>query len=135
MTAILKRYFAAFNAKDVTGMLECLAPDAAPQVNAGGVRHGTDAFNADCEPLTRCNDDTLTDQVHFEAKGRGRAAAEYTVNGTYKASDEGLPEATGQTYVLPAGSFFDITDGKISRVTTRYNLSDWIAQVTGGHGS
>ncbi|MDG1169553.1 MAG: isopropylmalate/homocitrate/citramalate synthase, partial [Sulfitobacter sp.] len=57
------------------------------------------------------------------------AAAEFTVNGTYLATDAGLPEARGQTYKIPAGSFFDIRDGKISRITTRYNLSDWTAQV------
>ena len=59
-----------------------------------------------------------------------RGAAEVVVNGTYRATDEGLPEAKGQTYRLPAGSFFSLKDGKISRVTTYYNLSDWIAQVS-----
>ena len=44
---------------------------------------------------------------------------------------DGLPEAKGQTYVLPAGTFFAIRDGKIARVTTYYNLADWIAQVGG----
>ncbi len=134
MSAILQRYFAAFNAKDVSGMLDCLTPDVAHHVNEGGVRYGKDAFEAFCKHMNRCYDETLTDLVLFEAAGQGRAAAEFTVNGTYKATDDGLPIATGQTYVLPAGSFFDITDGKISRVTTRYNLSDWIAQVSGGNG-
>ncbi len=45
-------------------------------------------------------------------------------------SSPGLPEARGQTYILPAGAFFDLKDGKISRVTTFYNLRDWIAQVS-----
>jgi hypothetical protein len=31
--------------------------------------------------------------------------------------------------VLPAGAFFELKDGKISRVTNYYNLNDWIAQV------
>ena len=44
--------------------------------------------------------------------------------------EPGLPEARGQTYILPAGAFFDLKDGKISRVTTFYNLRDWIAQVS-----
>ena len=35
------------------------------------------------------------------------------------------------TYILPAGTFFAIRDGKIARVTTYYNLTDWIAQVSG----
>jgi steroid delta-isomerase-like uncharacterized protein len=64
------------------------------------------------------------------AEGGGRAAAEFTVRGTYLATAEGLPEAKGQTYTLPAGIFFDIDDGRISRVTTYYNLEDWIAQVS-----
>ena len=45
----------------------------------------------------------------------------------YLNTDEDLPPAKGQTYVLPAGTFFAIRDGKIARVTTYYNLTDWIA--------
>jgi steroid delta-isomerase-like uncharacterized protein len=60
-----------------------------------------------------------------------RAAAEYEVHGTYLADDEGLPAAHGQTYVLPGGAFFDIRDGRIARVSNYYNLTDWIAQVSG----
>ncbi len=57
-------------------------------------------------------------------------AAEFIVHGNYLKTDPGLPEAKGQTYILPAGAFFDIRDGKIARVTTFYNLNDWIAQVS-----
>ena len=57
------------------------------------------------------------------------AAAEYVVEGTYLATDEGLPEARGQTYTLPAGTFFEVRDGRIARVTTYYNLKDWLRQV------
>ena len=63
------------------------------------------------------------------SKDGTRAAAEFNVNGTYLNSDSDLPAAKGQTYVLPAGTFFAIRDGKIARVTTYYNLTDWIAQV------
>ena len=45
-------------------------------------------------------------------------------------TDAGLPEARGQRYVLPAGAFFAIRDGRITRVTTYYNLADWIRQVS-----
>jgi steroid delta-isomerase-like uncharacterized protein len=68
--------------------------------------------------------------VIFATPDGSRAAAEYIVNGTYLETDAGLPEAKGQTYRLPAGSFFDLKDGKISRVTTYYNLADWVAQVS-----
>ncbi|HRN84136.1 MAG TPA: isopropylmalate/homocitrate/citramalate synthase, partial [Hyphomicrobium sp.] len=54
---------------------------------------------------------------------------EFNVNGEYLNTDSELPPAQGQKYVLPAGTFFAIRDGKIARVTTYYNLTDWIAQV------
>ncbi|MFX9069672.1 isopropylmalate/homocitrate/citramalate synthase, partial [Acinetobacter baumannii] len=60
-----------------------------------------------------------------------RAAAEFVVHGAYLSTDEGLPEANGQTYVLPAGAFIGIANGKIARLTMYYNLADWTAQVVG----
>jgi steroid delta-isomerase-like uncharacterized protein len=135
MQDIVKRYFDAFNAKDIPAMLDCLTEDVAHHVNEGNLRRGREAFAEFCRHMSRCYDETLTDMVIFEAPGQGRAAAEYVVNGTYLATDAGLPVARGQTYRLTAGSFFDITDGRISRVTTRYNLADWIAQVSGADGA
>lgn len=130
MADVVKRYFEAFNAKDTDAMLGCLSDDVAHHVNEGGVRRGKAAFAEFCDHMSRCYDETLTDMVIFDAPGQGRAAAEYVVNGRYLATDEGLPEARGQTYRLPAGSFFDVTDGLITRVTTLYNLSDWVRQVS-----
>jgi steroid delta-isomerase-like uncharacterized protein len=49
--------------------------------------------------------------------------------GTYVAADQGLPPARGQTYRLAGGAFFAIRHGKIARVSSYYNLQDWLAQV------
>ncbi len=126
---IVTDYFEAFNAGDVEAMLACLTDDVAHHVNEGQVRRGKDLFKAFCAHMNQCYAETLTDMVVFSGKDGARAAAEYTVNGTYLQTDAGLPEANGQTYALPAGSFFDIRDGKIARVTTHYNLADWVRQV------
>jgi len=130
MTGIVKSYFDAFNAGDVDGMLACLSDDVAHHVNEGDIRVGKEKFAAFCAHMNNCYREELTDMVIFDAPDGSRAAAEYVVNGTYIATDDGLPEARGQNYKIPAGSFFDLKDGKITRVTTRYNLSDWIAQVS-----
>lgn len=127
---IVARYFEAFNAGDTDGMLACLTDDVAHHVNEGQVRTGKAPFAAFCAHMSRCYAETLTDMVVFEAEGGTRAAAEYIVNGTYLQTDDGLPEARGQTYRLPAGSFFDLRDGRICRVTTYYNLADWVRQVS-----
>ncbi|WP_338550240.1 ketosteroid isomerase-related protein [Roseovarius phycicola] len=129
-TATVQAYFEAFNRGDVAAMLACLSDDVAHHVNEGQVRHGKEAFRAFCEHMNRCYREELTDMVVFEAEAGRRAAAEFIVNGTYLETDEGLPVAKGQTYRLPAGSFFSLTDGKISRVVTYYNLADWTRQVS-----
>ena len=129
MTETVARYFAAFNAGDTDGMLTCLADDVAHHVNEGQIRHGKDAFASFCAHMSRTYREELTDMVIFDAAGGTRAAAEYIVNGTYLETDDGLPEARGQTYRLPAGSFFTLENGKITRVVTYYNLADWAAQV------
>lgn len=126
----IEAYFKAFNQSDVPAMLACLSDDVAHHVNEGEVRTGKDAFRAFCEHMNRCYRENLTDMVIFEAEGGTRAAAEYLVNGTYLETDEGLPEADGQTYRLPAGSFFSLEDGLITRVVTYYNLAHWMRQVS-----
>ena len=130
MSKTVEAYFAAFNAGDTEGMLACLADDVAHHVNEGQVRRGKALFAEFCEHMNRCYQEELTDMVVFEAEGGTRAAAEYIVNGTYLATDSGLPEANGQSYRLPAGSFFSLEGDKISRVVTYYNLADWVAQVS-----
>ncbi len=128
--SIVQTYFDAFNAGDTQAMLDCLTDDVAHHVNEGNVRIGRGKFAEFCAHMDHCYKETLTEMVVFTSSDGTRGAAEYMVNGTYLNSDEGLPPASGQTYRLPGGSFFDIRDGKIARVTTYYNLADWIAQVS-----
>lgn len=130
MNETVKRYFDAFNAGDVQAMLDCLSEDVAHHVNEGQIREGKEKFRAFCDHMSRCYRETLTDMVIFDAEGGTRAAAEYIVNGTYLETDPGLPEARGQSYRLPAGSFFSLDKGKITRVVTFYNLADWQKQVS-----
>jgi len=127
--ALIRRYFAAFNAGDTAGMLECLADEVVHDVNQGERRHGKPAFRAFAEHMARCYREQLRDIVVMVAPGGERAAAEFVVHGCYLATDDGLPPATGQRYVLPAGTFFALAEGRITRVTTCYNLRAWLAQV------
>lgn len=130
MNETVKLYFDAFNAGDTDAMLDCLADDVAHHVNEGEVRIGKDKFAQFCAHMGRCYREELTDMVIFDALGGTRAAAEYIVNGTYLETEAGLPAARGQSYRLPAGSFFSLERGLITRVVTYYNLADWTAQVS-----
>ena len=126
----LRRYFQAFNDGDTDAMLAELTDDIAHHVNEGKIRQGKELFRQFCDHMSACYKEELTDMVIFASDDGARAAAEFTVNGRYLATDAGLPEATGQNYKLPGGSFMELRDGKISRVTTYYNLADWVAQVS-----
>lgn len=127
--ALINAYFAAFNAADTAGMEGLVTDDVAHHVNQGGVRTGRAAFAEFNAHMTTCYKERLSDIVVMVSDDGTRASAEFVVHGEYLSTDEGLPPATGQTYTLPAGSFFDIRDGQIARITTYYNLQDWLAQV------
>ncbi len=124
-------YFAAFNASAPAAMLECVTDDIEHRVNEGAIRHGRDLFAAFCAHMGVSYREQLADMVIFVNEDGSRGAAEFVVHGVYLQTDTGLPEAKGQTYTLPAGSFFALRNGKISRISTFYNLNDWIAQVSG----
>ncbi len=128
--ALIRRYYDAFNAGNPDAMLACLTDDIEHRVNEGTPRIGREKFAEFCGHMGVSYRETLTDIVPFSTDDGTRAAAEFTVHGTYLKTDPGLPEARGQTYTLPAGAFFDIRGGKIARITTFYNLNDWIAQVS-----
>jgi len=126
----IERYFTAFNAGDTDAMLALVSDDVQHFVNQGEMRTGRAKFAEFCSHMGVSYRETLRDMVIFTSEDGTRAAAEFTVHGQYLQTDPGLPEARGQTYVLPAGSFFTLSGGKITRITTYYNLQDWITQVS-----
>ncbi|WP_426954695.1 ketosteroid isomerase-related protein [Muricoccus radiodurans] len=130
--AVIRAYYAAFNAGDRTAMLALLTEDVAHDVNQGGREVGRDAFAAFMARMDASYRERLEDIVVMVDSSGTRAAAEYVVHGTYLSTDEGLPPATGQTYALPGGAFFTLREGRIARVTNFYNLQDWLAQVGAG---
>ncbi|MEM5502225.1 ketosteroid isomerase-related protein [Ahrensia kielensis] len=127
---IISKYFAAFNDSDSEAMLALLHDDVAHDINQGERQIGKDKFRWFNGEMARHYKEELTDIAIMVDEGGVRAAAEFTVHGKYIATAEGLPAANGQTYDLPAGIFFEVDDGLITRVTTYYNLNDWIAQVS-----
>lgn len=126
---LIRNYYVAFNRGDSDGMLAYLTDDVIHDVNQGERREGKEKFRAFNARMTHNYSEQLKDIVVMVSKDGNRASAEFNVHGIYKNSEEGLPPAKGQKYVLPAGTFFAISGGKIARVTTYYNLTDWMLQV------
>lgn len=126
---LLSRYYGAFNRRDWPTFLDLLTDDVIHDVNQGGREIGKIAFGKFMDKMNRSYSEEIVDiSINVNLDG-SRAAVEFLVLGKYLKTDEGLPEASGQTYRLPAGAFFDIRDGKVARVTNYYNLNDWLKQV------
>ncbi len=128
---IAKQYYDSFNRKNWQGMLDLLAPNVRHEPNqADEPRIGIEKFREFLQSMDDAYEETLTDMVFFSEPNDTRVAVEFVVNGIYKKGEEGFPVAHGQSYMLPAAAFLEIKEGKITRVTTYYNLTLWIKLVS-----
>ena len=126
---LLRDYYDAFNRQDMDAFLDMLTEDVIHDVNQGDREVGKAAFSTFMDRMNAHYKEQIVDIVIMTNGEGDRAAVEFTVLGEYLSTDEGLPEASGQTYRLPAGAFFVIRDGKVARISNYYNLEDWTAQV------
>lgn len=126
---LVQQYYTAFNNGDMDTFLSLLTDDVMHDINQGKREIGKEAFARFMNGMNHNYKEQLIDMVVMATPDGRRVAAEFIVLGEYLRTDEGLPDAKGQKYRLPAGAFFDIRDGKIARITNYYNLQDWIAQV------
>ena len=126
---LVRQYYAAFNRADWPAMLALLTEDVVHDINQGGRETGLVAFNSFLGWMARAYREELTNLVVMVDATGTRAAAEFTVTGTYLIADPGMPPAHGQGYVLPAGAFLEIRDGRIARVSTSYDVNEWKRQV------
>ncbi len=127
---LIRNYYDAFNAGDEAAFMALLTDDVVHDINQGEREIGKAAFAAFWARMTRCYKEMLIDIVVMTNPAGDRAAAEFMVYGEYLEADEGLPPAHRQKYILPAGAFFTIRDGKVARISNYYNLPDWVQQVS-----
>lgn len=126
---IVKKYFTAFNEGRTKDMLALLHSDVQHDINQGKSEFGLELFTKFMAHMDECYKEELKNMVYFVSEDNRRVSVEFNVHGTYLKTDGNLPQARGQKYVVPAGSFLEIKEGKIKRVTTYYNLPQWIEMV------
>lgn len=133
MTAadIIRAYYDAFNRRDMEAFFALLDDNVIHDVNQGGREIGKEAFRHFMGDMNAAYTEELHDMVILTSPDGTRASAEFILTGTYTETWGEFPEARGQSYQLLVGAFFEIRDGKITRVTNYYNVNDWLRQVRG----
>lgn len=126
---LIEKYFEAFNKHDQEGMLSLMADDLVHDINEGPTEIGVELFRAFLKKMSAHYKESIRDLNIMLNNNCG--AAEFMCDGTYIKTDAGLPEATGQTYSIPGIAVFEEKNGKISRITSYYNLRSWIRMVGG----
>jgi steroid delta-isomerase-like uncharacterized protein len=134
-TQVIEAYYRAFNSGDFAGMLHLLSSDVVHDINQSTREVGKEAFAEFLDRMNTSYHEQLSELVIMSDSIGKRFAAEFIVDGVYLKADPGFPEARGQRYRLPAGAFLEIHNGLITRVTTYYNLADWLLQVSDGQWS
>ena len=126
--AIVDAYFAAFNQRRWSAMTALCADDVIHDRNEAGREVGIEHLRAYLELTRLCYEERLEDLAVMVGDA-GRFAVEWTAVGRYVADDAGLLPARGQHYRLAGGTFLVIADGRITRITTYYNLQAFLDQM------
>lgn len=126
---LIQQYYDAFNKQDMDTFLSLLDDNVVHHINQGDEELGKDAFAKFMQRMSKSYKEQISALTIMTNEDGSRAAAEFMVDGEYLSNDTGLPKASGQSYRLPCGTFFSIKNSKISRVTTYYNLQNWLEQV------
>ncbi|MEM6464266.1 MAG: ketosteroid isomerase-related protein [Pseudomonadota bacterium] len=119
---LIRAFFDALNARDSEAVLELVAEDVVHDTGEGGREIGRERLRWFLAKRAKHFAEHFADIAVMTSQDSHRAAAEYTLRGSYLKTVEGLPPARGQSFSLSAGTFFDIDDGLISRVSTCYDL-------------
>lgn len=107
--SLVKRYVAAFNARDWDALAEILDEDLVHDDFDGERQIGRDAFRRQLAARASERRETLADVAVLAASDSGRAGAEFTLRGQ-------TPD--GRSFALAAGEFYDTANGRISRISS-----------------
>lgn len=130
MKSVLDQYYQAFNAGNYEGMLALLSDDVLHEPSQGEPRQGKALFREFLQHMESCYKEQVIDPVILVSEDGTRAAAEFMLTGTYLQTDSDLPPAKGQAYRLRVGTFFELANGRITRVSNHYNLNHWLRQIS-----
>ncbi len=125
-TAVVSKYYEAFNRKDIDAILALCSDDVANDPNQGDTQIGKDKLKIFLETAWAHFDEKVSNIMLMANKDESKVASEYLVHGTYYKTKPGLFESTNQKYEILPTTVFTIKNGKITRMTRYYNTKAWL---------
>ncbi|MFA9461318.1 nuclear transport factor 2 family protein [Thiohalorhabdus methylotrophus] len=114
---LLGRYFRAYNARDIEKLLLLVHDDLLHDVETCRREIGKQAFARFLAAKNaRCDEHVYDLEILVSRDGR-HAAAEYKVLGFFLEPGD-RPAPSAETYRVGAGTFFDVRDGRIGRISS-----------------
>lgn len=127
---LVKTYFEALNKKDMNLYFSIIDKNVIHDINQGTSEQGIEKFKEFMKKAGDSFDEKLSNLVIMVSDDGKYAAARWLDHGTYIKDFVGMDiPAKNQKYTLSGGHFFEIQHGKITRVTTYYNIADFMEQV------
>lgn len=131
--ALIQRFFASLSVRDFAGVMDCFSEDVIHDTPYGRREIGWEEFERYLIHRRRCYRSEYDAMVAMsDEKGR-RGAAEFVLRATYTETDEWLgespPKASGQVVTLSAGMFFEVDDGRISRLSFLIDQATFINRL------
>jgi steroid delta-isomerase-like uncharacterized protein len=128
--ALIKAYIEAANKNDNAAILALMHEDVAFDVSQSKREIGTDNLRLLLASKAAHIKEQLADAVILSSEDGSRGAAEFTWHGSYVATIDGFPKASGQRFSMQAGLFFEVDDSKITRITSYRDMAEWARQIS-----
>ncbi len=121
--ALIERYFSALNARDIGGVIDLLDDDIVHDPRDDERQIGREAFERYLIRHFQAYRERVDAITIFTADSETRFAAEYVLAGDYVEPGANRAAGSALRYSVPGASFFEIDDGRISRITTYAHMT------------
>lgn len=127
---LVKTYYTALDDKDMNQFFSLMDPNVVHEINQSAPEKGVDKFKDFMKRTSSSFNEKFDNIVILVSDDGKHAAAEWVDHGTYFKDYLGMDVgAHNQKYALTGAHFFEIRDGKIARVTSYYNMTNFAAQI------
>jgi steroid delta-isomerase-like uncharacterized protein len=127
---LIKAYIDAANQNDNTAIIALMDEDVVFEVNQAMRQVGTENLRLLLASKAAHTKEQLLDAVIMSSEDGSHGAAEFTWKGSYIATIEGFPKASGQRFSMRAVITFEVDDRKFTRISSHRDMAEWVRQIS-----